>query len=135
MRLLWTFAGLLSLGLGILGAALPLLPTVPFLLLAAFCFSRSSERLHRWLVEHPVFGPPIKDWQVSGAISVTAKRLATLSIAVVFSISVMAGLKPSLLATQAIVLLCVLGFIWSRPSSGPKRASDTVDPADRGTRR
>ena len=59
MRVIWLIAGSISLGLGLLGVFLPLLPTVPFVLLAAFCFARSSERLHDWMLEHPKFGPAI----------------------------------------------------------------------------
>ncbi|MEM1160041.1 MAG: YbaN family protein, partial [Pseudomonadota bacterium] len=69
MKILWTLAGWAAFGLGLLGAALPLLPTVPFMLLAAFCFARGSERFHRWLMNHPRFGPGIRDWQAHRAIS------------------------------------------------------------------
>ncbi|MEQ9692795.1 YbaN family protein [Shimia sp. SDUM112013] len=117
MRYLWALLGLLSLALGAIGIVLPLLPTVPFLLLAAFFFARSSERLHYWLLSHPTFGPPIEDWQTRGAISLAAKRLATVSIAIVFSISLAMGLRPALLAIQAVTLSCVMLFIWTRPNS------------------
>lgn len=115
MPWLWTAFGVMALGLGALGVVLPLLPTVPFLLLAAFCFARSSERLHNWLLTHPLFGPPIENWRQSGAISRRAKWAATLSIAAAFSISLILGLRPLLLAIQAVTLIAVSLFIWTRP--------------------
>ncbi|MDF1668073.1 MAG: YbaN family protein [Roseovarius sp.] len=116
MQILWLIIGFASLGLGILGIALPLLPTVPFILLAAFCFARSSERLHAWLLSHPMFGPMIEDWHERGAISRKVKRLATFSILAVFGISVGLGAPSLVLTIQAVVLGCVMVFIWTRPN-------------------
>lgn len=116
MRLLWLALGCLSLALGVVGIVVPLLPTVPLLILAAFFFARSSERLHDWLLSHPVFGPPIHDWQRSGAISRHGKRWATISIAAAFGLSVVMGLRPLILFIQGAVLTTTLLFIWSRPS-------------------
>lgn len=116
MRLIWVAAGLLSLGLGIVGVFLPLLPTVPFLLLAAFCFARSSERLLNWLLSHPRFGPAIIDWRERGAVSLRAKQLATFSVAVVFGISLALGLRLEILLVQGLALIAVLIFLWTRPS-------------------
>ncbi|WP_127116103.1 YbaN family protein [Shimia sediminis] len=116
MRFIWATLGLVCIALALIGVVLPLLPTVPFLLLAAFFFARSSERLHNWLLSHPKLGPPIEDWQTRGAINPGAKRIATLSIVVVFGISLAIGLKTSLLLIQAVVLGCVLLFIWTRPN-------------------
>lgn len=118
-RALYLGAGLLFVALGAIGAALPLLPTVPFLLLAAFCFARSSERLHRWLLEHPRLGPPIGAWQRHGVISPRAKVLALTSLA----ISVGAGYagtdlpwaRGGALGTAILVSL----FLLSRPSFPP----------------
>lgn len=115
MRVLWACLGILALMFGVIGIALPLLPTVPFLLLAAFFFARSSERLHKWLITHPRFGPPIEDWNRSGAISRRAKLLATVSVAAAFTLSVAMGLRPMILMIQAATLCCVLIFIWTRP--------------------
>ncbi len=117
MRLIWLIGGFISLALGVIGIVLPLLPTVPFMLLAAFCFARGSERIHAWLLSHPIFGPPIEDWNSRGAIRPGAKRLATLSIVAVFLLSVILGVKTTVLIIQAVVLSAVLIFIWSRPSS------------------
>ena len=117
MRAVWLIAGLLSFGLGVVGIFLPLLPTVPLILLAAFCFARSSERLHAWLIGHPRFGPAIADWSDRGAISRGAKYAATISIALAFVISIVADLPGTILAIQAVVLTGVLIFIWTRPDS------------------
>lgn len=117
MRIVWAGLGVLSVALGLIGVVLPLLPTVPFMLLAAFCFARSSERLHGWLLAHPTFGPPIVEWQERGAINLRGKRFATVSIALVFGISLALGLRWQILGIQAVTLCCVLIFIWSRPSA------------------
>ena len=116
MQYIWAALGLICVGLGLIGIVLPILPTVPFMLLAAFFFARSSERLHNWLITHPIFGPPIVDWQSSGAINPRVKRIATVSIGVVYGISLALGLKLWLLLLQAAILTAVLVFIWSRPN-------------------
>lgn len=118
LRHLWTVGGLVSFGLGAVGVFLPLLPTVPFMLLAAFCFARGSESFHRWLMHHQRFGPSIRDWQRHGAISRGAKRAALVAIAAAFGISLLVGMPAYALGVQAAVLACVVAFILSRPD-GP----------------
>lgn len=113
----WVVLGLAALGCGIVGLALPLVPTVPFLLLAAFCFARSSERLHRWLVDHHRLGPPIRDWNDRGAVSRKAKRLATASVLAALALSWAAGFGMSVLGIQAVALSGVMLFLWSRPDA------------------
>ena len=115
MRIFWIIAGMVSVAIGAVGIFVPLLPTVPLMILAAFCFGKSSPRLHRWLVDHPIHGPHIRDWADRGAIRPTAKRLATLSIGLAFGLSVLLGVRPAILGVQAVVLLAVLLFIWTRP--------------------
>lgn len=117
--MVWVTAGWVAFGLGVIGAALPLLPTVPFMLLAAFCFARGSERFHRWLVDHPKFGPPIQDWREHGAISPRAKIMAIAAISATLALSLIVGVKPLILAIQAVVMSCVLIFIMTRPD-GPR---------------
>jgi uncharacterized membrane protein YbaN (DUF454 family) len=121
-RHLWTLGGLLSFALGAVGAFLPLLPTVPFMLLAAFCFARGSESFHHWLLHHPRFGKAIRDWQASGAISRRSKWAAVLAIAAAFGLSLLAGVPVRWLAVQGAALACVLVFILTRPegSEGPE---------------
>lgn len=117
MRYIWATFGLIALSLGALGVILPLLPTVPFLLLAAFCFARGSERLHLWMIDHPTLGPPILDWRENGAINRKAKWLATASIVAVFGISWLMDVKMTVLVIQAVTLSCVMLFIWTRPDT------------------
>ncbi len=119
MRILWFTLGATALLLGLLGIALPGLPTVPFLLLAAFGFARSSQRAHDWLVTHRRLGPPIHDWRENGAIRRRMKWYATASVAAAFAISVALGMPVWALAVQAAILACVSIFIWTRPE-GPR---------------
>lgn len=116
-KLLLLITGWLAVALGAVGAFLPVVPTVPFLLVAAYCFSRSSPRLHAWLVSHPRFGAPILDWQEHGVIRPRAKRLATALILVssVFPLRVVPLPSPVRVAVAA-TLIGVLAFIWTRPS-------------------
>jgi uncharacterized membrane protein YbaN (DUF454 family) len=120
MKAIWFIIGWLSLVLGVIGAALPLLPTVPFLLLAAFCFARSSARVHDWLLNHPRLGPPIADWRDGGAIGRRAKWLASGSIAAAFAVSLIIGVAGWVLAAQAATLCAVSLFIWTRPDGAPR---------------
>ena len=120
VRLFWLICGLIALGLGLIGAVLPLLPTTPFLLVAAFAFARSSPRLANWLENHPQFGPLIANWREHGAISKRAKIAAMVAIIAAPIISVAMGVSTVILVVQLVVLSCVSYFILSRPS-GPAR--------------
>ena len=75
-RQLYLAGGLLSVGLGAMGAVLPIMPTVPFLLLAVYCFARSNPEWERRILDHPYWGPQVRDWQERRAISRRAKTLA-----------------------------------------------------------
>ena len=69
-------AGLLALGLGLIGIVLPGLPTTPFVLLAAACFARASPRLHCWLIRHRYLGPMVRDWEAHRSLPVRVKWIA-----------------------------------------------------------
>lgn len=118
MRTLWLALGLIFLALGLVGVVLPVLPTTPFLLVSAACFAKSSPRLHRWLLDHPTLGPPIRNWEEYGAISPGAKRLAVGSMAAVFALSLWLGLRWEVLLAQGLLIAVGCAFILTRPS-GP----------------
>ena len=116
LRLVAMAAGWISLILGIIGIFLPLLPTTPFVLLSAYCFSKSSPRLHHWLIHQPRLGPMIQNWEQQGSISQNAKVTATVLMVGLFSLSLL-FLDLSLLFKSSLVCtgVGVLGFIWTRP--------------------
>jgi uncharacterized membrane protein YbaN (DUF454 family) len=121
-RLFYLCAGFFSLGLGIAGVFLPVLPTTPFIILAAFCFSRSSERWHKWLLSNPKFGPALRDWEHDGVIRPRAKMTATVLIGISFTsmwifAKVVIALKLAVVGIGFLVLI----FIWTRPSA-PKKS-------------
>ncbi|WP_461473775.1 YbaN family protein [Pararhodobacter sp.] len=126
MRIVWIIAGGLALALGVAGIVLPLVPTTPLLLLAAFCFARSSPRLEMWLVEHPRLGPPIRDWRAEGAISVRGKTLALVVIGATFALSLILRLPAHVLLIQAATLGAVSLFILTRPV--PRAPTTPPDP-------
>lgn len=72
--------GFVFLGIGALGVILPLLPATPFVLLAAACFARSSERWHRWLLASATFGPMVRNWEDNRCISSRVKLIGILSM-------------------------------------------------------
>ena len=115
VRITWLVVGLTSLGLGALGVALPLLPTTPFILLAAFAFAQSSERLHDWLLDHNIFGPLIDNWRKHGAISKRAKIASIVSMVAIVALSVFFGAPTYVVVVQVLVLSMSATFILTRP--------------------
>lgn len=81
-RLFWLITGVLSLALGIIGIVIPLLPTVPLVLLAAVGFARSSSTLHTWLINHKFFGPIVQNWQQGRGMPLKAKVSAAMLMGV-----------------------------------------------------
>ncbi|MDO5505024.1 MAG: YbaN family protein [Pseudoxanthomonas suwonensis] len=114
-RLAWWLLAYASLALGFIGIFLPGLPTVPFILLAAFAAARGSRPLHVWLRRDRRFGPMIRDWQRNGAVSRRAKRTAVAMMAL--SVLVMLVFMPD--RRMAIPGIVVMGgvaiWLWRRP--------------------
>ncbi len=116
-RICYLIGGGLCVLLAVLGVFLPLLPTTPFLILAAFCFSRSSERLHRWLLNQPTFGPMIHDWEQHGVIRRRTKCVSTALMLTLISYPMLfVAMPPGVKPVIAVTMLGVLTFIWTRPS-------------------
>lgn len=120
--MLLKITGLFFVGLAILGAALPVLPTTPFLLVAAACFAKSSPYLYQKLMDNKVFGPLIRDWREHKAIPKKGKRIALTSmvLAVAWSCYVLRA-EP---LWQLIVIALVAGpfvFVARLPLSEHKK--------------
>lgn len=118
LRILCLCLGWLMVALAVAGVFLPLLPTTPFLLLAAGLFARSSPRFEQWLLNHPLFGETLRRWRKNGAISARAK---VMSVALIVTSYALFVFFRSPQAMTAAILACVMAlpvaFILSRPGS------------------
>jgi uncharacterized protein len=104
-------------GLGVLGLFLPLLPTVPFLLLASICFSKGSKHFQSWLLNHPKLGPPVRDWQQHQVIRPKAKWWGTLGLCCSWAGSAYLLQDRSMLLVIPTTFILGAGiFIWTRKS-------------------
>lgn len=117
LKYFYVTLGCLFVFIGVVGVFLPILPTTPFLLVAAFFFSKGSDKFYLWLIHHKYLGPPIQDWKTNGVIRKPHKIFATITMSMsgVFILSQsripMIG-KVSFFVTISVVLF----FIWTRPS-------------------
>lgn len=112
-RHLWTGAGLFFVGLGAVGAFLPLLPTVPFLLLAVFCFARGNPVWEQRLLAHPKWGPPLREWRERRAIPRRAKVAALATMAVSVAVTALTAGWPWVLIPLGVMALSGT-WIWTR---------------------
>ncbi|MGF1525824.1 MAG: YbaN family protein [Candidatus Competibacterales bacterium] len=107
-RLGYAALGTTALGLGLAGVVLPLVPTTPFVLLAAFCFARSSPWAYNALLNNRVFGPMIRNWQRHRCISAQGKRAAVIAIAVTFTLTIAFALDHWALRLGLVALAVTL---------------------------
>lgn len=122
VRLVFAGLGTLFVVLGVLGIFLPVLPTTPFLLLAAACYARASRRVFHWLLAHRHFGPLIREWREHCAMPYRAKRRALWLIALSFAISIgffVPGWPAKLvMGAGGLVLMTWIARIPSRDAPG-----------------
>lgn len=117
-KILYLCLGITTTILAIIGMVLPILPTTPFLLLSAYFFSKSSERLHQWLLDHKIFGPIISDWEKHGVVRVKAKIVSTIMIIGLFSYTlIFVEVETWIKYIVALSGLGVLTFLLTRPSA------------------
>lgn len=120
MKAVYLLLGFLFFGLGAVGTVVPGLPTTVFMLLALWAFARSSERFHRWLYHHRLFGPPLQEWHNYRVIPLRAKVLAIAMMTgslvyLVFFTEVFIWLK----VVTALVIFYGAWYILSKPSARP----------------
>lgn len=116
MRPVYLLLAVAALVMGVVGIFLPLLPTVPFILLAAWAAGRSSPRLQQWIESHPRFGSHVRHWRERGAVSRPAKRAAAAAMAA--SALLLYAIAPTWSAVAATaVMATVLAWLWQRPEA------------------
>lgn len=106
----------ISIALAAIGVVLPLLPTTPFVLLAAFFASKGSPAFASWLEEHPTFGPAILDWRRNRVIPIKAKVLACSMMLLSWSLLVFMGMAAIVLAISGTFMACMAMYLLTRPS-------------------
>lgn len=107
-----------ALCLGFVGIFLPLLPTTPFVLLAAFCFSRGSARWEAWLLSHPRLGPMVRDWRATRAVPLRAKQLAIGMMAVSCTVAWFT-IASAWRVMPALCCAVVATWLWRLPTRQP----------------
>jgi len=126
LRWLWLVCGAICLATGVIGVVLPLLPTTPFILLAAYCFARGSKRYEHWLLQHPRFGPMVRDWRAHRAVPLRAKQFATVMM--ILSSALAWWFMPG--PVRWIPGLCcaaVAAWLWSLPAPHGRGAAPADD--------
>lgn len=109
-----------SLVLAVIGTFLPIMPTVPFVILAAWAAARSSPRLALWLESHPHMGPYIRDWRAGGVVNRRAKWIATVTMSM-GAVSLAVFVRPWWVPVSAITMMAGIAmWLWLRPER-PRR--------------
>ena len=121
MRLFYIGLGWFFFAIGIVGVLLPVLPTTPFMLLALWCFSKSSVRFHTWLYQHRFFGPALQQWEQEKVIPLPAKIMATVMMLISFTFLIFSQkLQLEILVLIGLLMSYGLWFIHTKPSK-PKK--------------
>lgn len=118
--LFWRISTVVALALGIIGLALPVMPTVPFLILAAWTSSKGWPAVEKWLLDHPIHGPYIRRWRDHGAVPRRVKWLATLMMATSAVAIQFLPLPAWLQVATPLVMGVVAVWLWMRPETGHK---------------
>lgn len=116
-RLPWLVLALSGIGLGTAGAFLPLLPTTPFLLVAAWAAPKGSPALDQWLHDHPRLGPPLLAWRARRAVPRRAKRLTPVLLLISLLVMALAGVPTLVLALMAVFFSALTIYLFRRPDA------------------
>ena len=126
MRTTYLLIGHASMAMAFAGIFVPLLPTTPFVLLAAACYSRGSERFHTWLHEHPRFGPMIHSWREHRALGLRTKIVAVITVVASITWSAIRLNAPWNVAAL-LIGAAVLTFLLSRPTAGSELQGGRIE--------
>ena len=117
-NILFIILGHLCVAIGILGLLLPLVPGTPFLILAAYFYSKASPKFHHWLLSHKYLGPPVNNWNEHGAISRKTKFfVSALILTNLTLVSLFVNVHIYIKITVTMICLSVVLFIVSRPNT------------------
>ena len=112
--------GLLMVALGIIGIALPVMPTTIFFILALACFTRSSPKLSAWLLNHPRYGESLRHWQEHKIVPTRAKFLAAFGMVLGYIFLLQSAAPVWVMYLVAVIEIGVLGYLINRPSAPNK---------------
>jgi uncharacterized protein len=117
----WLLNGIaaVSLFLAVVGAVLPIMPTVPFVLVAAWAATKSSPRLARWLESHPTMGPPIREWRHGGVVRRPVKWVTTATMSGGGAFMIAFAQPWWVPAVGVPVMLAIAVWLWLRPERLP----------------
>ena len=127
LQIFYWLGGIAALSLAVAGIVLPLLPTTPFLLLASYCFVRSSPRMQQWLLNHRVFGPALRAWETHRAVRRSVKWLALAMI--VFTMGSFLALHQGPVTWKWVLVACGaigLSVVWSLPTASQLQVAPVV---------
>ncbi|MDH3215346.1 MAG: YbaN family protein [Candidatus Krumholzibacteria bacterium] len=130
VRVLLLMLGWVFVGLAVIGAVLPVVPTTPFLLVAAACFARSSPRFYKWILHSPVFGPTVRSWQETRTIPRRVKFSAVLLLGIV-GVSSALFFLGNLWARIVFFALLVAVMVWILRIPSTREVASSVRPPDR----
>ena len=127
VRAVLLVVGTLALALGVIGIFLPVLPTTPFLLVAAACYARASTRLYVWLLGQPSLGPVVAEWRRSRSLPPGVKTRALIVVAATFAISILL-VDITILRLGLVVTAVILALFLYRIPTAPARSDHHPDP-------
>jgi len=116
-KILWTSLGFLSLGMAYIGVVTPGIPYSPFVVFAAYCFSKGSERMHRWIYNHKIFGPFLTNWNEKRVFPQKMKyfMIAMMSLSLILMYT--GGVKLVGVISTAVFMMLVATWAWRYPST------------------
>lgn len=116
-KLFWNIAGFLSLGMAYIGLITPGLPYSIFVVFAAYCFSKGSERMHRWIYNHKIFGPFLTNWNEKRVFPQKMRYLMLTMMSISLIMMYVSGIKPIGIASTAVFMVLVAVWAWRYPNT------------------